>query len=197
MLSDFYSRISRIINRGSIYDAVLPKYAETAVRFFEQLREIPDCRRLEAFTTVAGTQDYAIPGLTEQLRNVSYIRFNVDGDYTYVRLTSPGQATVNDDLFNDIPSQAYLLNRTTIRLIKPATSSLTGEICYFVFPEFPTDPSEDYYLVSLFENLVLSQVMLDLSPELRMDGLEFQKWQSMQSSHLSGLVQYIQANWYA
>lgn len=168
-LAEFHARLSKIINRGTVYDAEIPDYVRDATKEIERRHTFKQMERFVRFPTP--TTDNCF-GQFPRIKSFNFFRLVVSGatpsdyhymnyrdgeDITIVATAKPNRYWADADQFiwfDNIPDQAYV-----------------AELNYNQYIDWPTAGSSTNYLLGIYEDLLLAHSVIECGPRIRTPGL--------------------------
>jgi len=186
-LGTFHAQLSSILNRGTVYDALIPDYVRQAARHIERVRTFKQMDRFVSFTLdAAQTEPRAYPFPTE-VKSFSFIRLLLEDDSLwYLDHVDPRDVTVRPVAR---PNRFWLDSVQFIWLDNVPDQNYSAEMNYRQYTTWPTDPASSNYLTDRYEDLLLAESAIRISPKVRMPGLAQiyregleELWQSVSSA---------------
>lgn len=180
--ADFEARVSRMLRRGTVYDADIPQFISDARMAIENRHNWSHMwTTIDAATLTAGTRDVVLSGF---IKNPLYFRFQVVSSlavgnaktYYYAPRKQPqdiaGQGEQNSEIF---PTVYHVNSRsptaTTLRLSNTFAEDKTYDLGYY---EYSVLDDNNFWL-SYDQGLLLSATLVEMSPFMR-DPKRMQMW---------------------
>lgn len=171
-VSEFYSRTSAMINRGTTYDSLLPQFTSMALRFLEQnysleymLTTDEDFHKLQA-----DVQEYDFP---ENVKKIKLWRVTKsDGTFIDLEQVDPrdlGNTNDPDYTGSMVPSSFYQKGRDSLVLnVAPTEAYNTVSLFYYEYTDWAdVELGDSPWMVVNGESLLLAQTVIFLGPRLR------------------------------
>lgn len=171
-VSDFYDLVSNAINKGTVYDSIIPTYVSRAVRFLEQNYSFEYMKVIDRdfWTLVAGEDTYDQPA---NLKKVNLWRVvKDDGTFFNLEKVDPKDLGSTNNPASDtivVPSSFYLEGRLSMILnVAPTESYDNVQLHYEEFTDWTDiDTGDSHWLITHAESLLLDQTVILMGARLR------------------------------
>jgi hypothetical protein len=161
-LSTFYTRVSRAIKRGNVFDADIPGYATDAVRTLENTYNWKHMWVEDEVSLAAAATTRQI----ELLKTVTFIQRQVGTKWLPLKKVSSNQFLEPGTSAD--PGGYWLENQTTIKFDSAPAADLPLRYGYWVYTNVD-EVQDDLAWLDLDEGLLIAATILEMGPLLKDD----------------------------
>lgn len=168
-LATFYSRVSRVVRRGTVYDGDIPQYVSDAVETLEGLHNWRHMWR-ESFmqTLVAADSQITFAGV---VKGVRYLRFvvaansglNLAGRFAYARKAQPEEITTGATFASLNGVRFWMTSPTKLQL----NGAFNSDVLYDVGWYLRSTIDDNLPWLTVSPGILLAQTLVEMAPLLR------------------------------
>lgn len=164
-LADFHTLVSSEINKGTLFDDVIPDYTRRSARWLERNYDFKHMERFVSFTVDSSATEPRAVSLPERCKSIEWLRIvNSDGSYTYLTQVDGSDVTGDDET---TPTGYWLDGVEYFWFDNTPQEDLNMEMCYLQFTDWPTDTSQTPWFVANAEDVLLGQTIIMMAPRMR------------------------------
>jgi len=169
-LAAFHTTVSGIVNRGTKFDSDIVNQTRIAARTLEQGYSFPYMRKLMFFQFYEGQRDARLPA---RFKSIEFLRIpqaaasaaDLDEDHYLIGVDAEDVVTVPEA---GLPNYYYAQEETDqIVLDRKPDQDYDAEVLMHRYTDWPTDTTDDPWLVTDGEAVLSAQTLLLLGPIVR------------------------------
>lgn len=165
-LGTILDMVSEEINRGSVYDSIIPNYIRHAALWFERNYTMKYMERFVEFTIDPEASNPRALPFPETPKAIKFFRIpRDDGRYWYLKKIEPVAVPTWDE--DEIPHAYWLDGVDYIWLDRVPDQEYSAEMSYDRYTTWPTDTSATNWLIQYAEDWLVSRTLYLIAGRVR------------------------------
>jgi hypothetical protein len=191
-LDEFHTLVADAAKRGSTLDGVIPGCVRRAAQWIEQNYTLAYMKRFVEFTISASSSNPRVLPMPSRPKQIYFLRIvegapnsqDISKEYKNLKMAAPSTLS---ELGKGEPEYYWLDALDYIWLNSIVEEDHTAEMYYAQYTSWPTDTTQEPWLVNNAEELLLAQTMLHLAPFMR-DQMTAELWRGQRDLSLKALI---------